>query len=120
MSPEVPDPVTKLVLTMLIVGRKKGATEIAVHKVDGRCVVEFVIDGDRIEEMSPPPEVHAGMVRKLHVMGSIPVYRKGHHATGRFRIVFPHERAVEYELRAQGHGEDVAAVVRVLSGGDPN
>ena len=108
-------PITKLVYAILLSALKKRATDIAVHRVDGQSRVAFLIDGSETEEMRPPSPLHERIVRKLAVLGSLPAYAKGQHAEGTFKLRIGATREADFALRVEGHGETLAAYLRVLS-----
>ena len=109
-------PIPMLVNAILLSALHKGATEIRVHRIDGKSRVDFVIDGTVHEEMRPPALVHDPIVRRLAVMGSLPSYGKGQYAEGRIKLVIGDTREADFALRVEGHGPALVATVRVLSG----
>lgn len=105
-------PVGKLVNAILLSSLKKRATEIAIRKVEGAPVVDFLIDGAPVREMQPPVAIHDHVVRRLRVMASIPFYPRGHHGVGTLVLMIGGERRVEFAVKAEGHGEDLAVYLR--------
>jgi len=108
-----------LVNAILLSALEKGATEIFVHRKEGRPRVDFVIDGTEREELRPPDLLHAPIVRRLGVMGSLPVYGRGQFAEGRIKLMIGATREADFAVRVEGHGPTLAARVRVLSGSAP-
>lgn len=105
-------PVGKLVNAILLSSLKKHATEIAIRKVEGHPVVDFLIDGAGAREMQPPSAVYAHVVRRVRVMASIPFYPLGHHGVGTLVLMIGGDRRVEFAVKAEGHGEDIAVYLR--------
>ena len=105
-----------LVNAILLSALEKRATEILVHRVDGKARVDFVIDGVEIEELRPPEALYGHIVRRLAVMGSLPTYGKGQYAEGRISLQIGATREAEFALRVDGHGAKSFATVRVLNG----
>ena len=108
-------PIPKIVYAILLSALKKSATEILVHRVGGQPRIDFVIAGVEHEEMRPPERLHEPIVRRLAVLGSLPNYAKGQFAEGRIKLLIAGTREVDFALRVEGHGSELAAVVRVLT-----
>jgi len=112
MEPEKPVPM--LVNAILLSALEKGATEILVHRIAGTSRIDLVIDGTAHEELRPPDLLHDPIVRRLAVMGSLPIYGKGQFAEGRIKLMIGITEA-DFALRVEGHGPTLVARIRVLS-----
>ncbi|HET9989772.1 MAG TPA: hypothetical protein VFQ65_14670 [Kofleriaceae bacterium] len=116
MLPEADEgPITRLVYAILLSALHKRATDIAVRRVDGCSRVDFVIEGSETEEMLPPSLLHERIVRKLAIMGSLPIYAVGQHAEGTIKLRIGAAREADFALRVEGHGDSLAAYLHVLS-----
>ena len=101
---------------ILLAAVKKSAREIAIYGASERdCVVEL-ITGDIIhEEMRPQRMLLAPIVRRLAIMANLPTYPKGMGAEGMIHLVVGEDRHAYFALYVEGHGDDMAASLRVLS-----
>ncbi len=106
-------PIVKLTYALLLAAAGKRATEIWIRREAGRSLVSFEIDGQWHEEMRPPSALHARIVRRLAVMGSLPTYNKGEYAHGQLVLEIDHRR-LAFELRVRGHGDDLEARLRPI------
>ncbi|MFT3692021.1 MAG: hypothetical protein QM831_02685 [Kofleriaceae bacterium] len=107
-------PVEKLCYAILLSSLKKRATDIVIRR-DTLSRVEFTIDGAISEEMRPPRVLHPVLVRKIGVMAGVPYYKKGEHGLGRLMLKIGSElRAAIWDVRLDGHGDDVSARLRLV------
>jgi type II secretory ATPase GspE/PulE/Tfp pilus assembly ATPase PilB-like protein len=109
-------PVVALVNAILLSAVKKDAREVTIYGASERdCVVEL-ITGDIVhEEMRPPRILLAPICRRLAIMANLPTYPKGMGAEGTIHIVIGEGRDVYFALHVEGHGDDMAANLHVLS-----
>jgi len=108
-----------LVNAILLAAQKKRATEIAIYGASAdHCTVEFTVDGAVHEEMRPEHRLLAPIVRRLAIMASLPTYPKGMGAEGTIHLIVGDDRHVYFALYVEGHGEDMAASLRVLAPDD--
>ena len=66
--------------------------------------------------MNPPLTLHRPIIRRLGVMASLPVYRKGDCAESTIQLVVG-ERNLDFEIRVMGHGESLEAWLRGVTPG---
>jgi type II secretory ATPase GspE/PulE/Tfp pilus assembly ATPase PilB-like protein len=108
-------PVITLVNAILLAAMKKHATDIAIYATDGTdCTVEFTIDGAVHEEMRPERRLLAPIVRRLAIMASLPTYPRGMGAEGTIHLIVGDDRHAYFALYVEGHGDDMAARIRIL------
>ena len=106
-------PIVKLVNAILLSALKKQASAVQIWMdPDGRSIVEFTIDGVMTEEMSPPPELHAPIVRRLGIMASLPMHVGDELAYGRIHLRLG-ERSAFLDLTVRGHGNQMRAQLAV-------
>jgi type II secretory ATPase GspE/PulE/Tfp pilus assembly ATPase PilB-like protein len=111
-------PIITLVNAILLAAMKKRATDIAIYATTGGdCTVEFTIDDAAHEEMRPERRLLAPIVRRLAIMASLPTYPKGMGAEGIIHLVIGDDRHAYFALYVEGHGDDMAASLRVLPPG---
>jgi type II secretory ATPase GspE/PulE/Tfp pilus assembly ATPase PilB-like protein len=109
-------PVVTLVNAILLAAVKKSAREVAIHGADEHhCVVEL-ITGDIVhEEMRPQRSLLAPICRRLAIMANLPTYPKGMGAEGTVHLIVGEDRHIYFALYVEGHGDDMAASLRVLA-----
>jgi type II secretory ATPase GspE/PulE/Tfp pilus assembly ATPase PilB-like protein len=110
-------PVGKLVNAILLSSLNQQASDIAIRRVEGQAVVDFLIDGVEVREMRPPSALHDHLVRRLRVMASIPYYARGQRGEGRLVLLVASTRRVEFSVMAEGHGEELAIYLRRIYDG---
>ena len=109
-------PVVKLTNAILLSALKKGAKGIRIQAAtDTECVVEFRIGDDVHEELRPPATLLGPIVRRLSVMGSLPVYPKHGSASGRFQLVIGDKSTASFAIRVEGHGTTLAVLLELVS-----
>ena len=108
-------PVVGLVNAILLSALKKSAREVAIYGASERdCVVEL-ITGDIVhEEMRPQRMLLAPICRRLAIMANLPTYPKGMGAEGTIHLLIGDDRHAYFALYVEGHGDDMAANLRVL------
>lgn len=105
-----------LVNAILLAAVKKRATEIAIYGAGAEdCTVEFTVDDAIHEEMHPERRLLAPIIRRLAIMANLPTYPKGMGAEGTIHIIIGDDRHAYFALYVEGHGEDMAASLRVLA-----
>jgi type II secretory ATPase GspE/PulE/Tfp pilus assembly ATPase PilB-like protein len=108
-------PIVTLVNAILLAAIKQHATEIAIYTATGAdCTIEFTIDGTVHEEMRPERSLLAPIVRRLAIMASLPTYPKGMGAEGTIHLIVGDDRHAYFALYVEGHGDEMAASLRVL------
>ena len=107
--------VVTLVNAILLSAVKKAAREVAIYGTSERdCVVEL-ITGDIVhEEMRPQRSLLAPIVRRLAIMANLPTYPKGMGAEGMIHVLIGDEGHAYFALYVEGHGDEMAARLRVL------
>jgi type II secretory ATPase GspE/PulE/Tfp pilus assembly ATPase PilB-like protein len=112
-------PIVTLVNAILLAAMKKHATDVAIYATsDADCTVAFTIDGAVHEEMRPERRLLGPIVRRLAIMASLPTYPKGMGAEGTIHLIVGDDRHAYFALYVEGHGEDMAASLRVLAPDD--
>ena len=113
----MPDsPVVTLVNAILLAAVKKGAREVAIYgAAEGNCTVEFIAGDIVHEEMRPERTLLAPIIRRLAIMASLPTYPKGMGAEGTIHLVIGDNRHAYFALYVEGHGDDMAASLRILA-----
>ena len=108
-------PIVTLTNAILLAAVKKRATEIAIYGASAEhCTVEFTVDGAIHEEMRPERRLLAPIIRRLAIMASLPTYPKGMGAEGTIHLIIGDDRHAYFAIYVEGHGEDMAASLRVL------
>ncbi len=107
-------PLVKLAYAILLSAEKQRATEVRIGRDGPRSVVDFVIDGNVVEEMTPPPHLHSFLVRRMSVMAALPTYGKDQWAEG-FILLEVADRRLSFALRVEGHGDAAEATLRRIS-----
>jgi type II secretory ATPase GspE/PulE/Tfp pilus assembly ATPase PilB-like protein len=109
-------PVVTLVNAILLAAVKKSAREIAIYGATADdCVVEFIAGDIVHEEMRPQRSLLAPIIRRLAIMASLPTYPKGMGAEGTVHLIIGDNRHAYFALFVEGHGEDMAASLRILT-----
>lgn len=112
-------PVVTLVNAILLAAVKKSAREVAIYgKAEGDCTVEFIAGDIVHEEMRPERSLLAPIIRRLAIMASLPTYPKGMGAEGTIHLIIGDNRHAYFALYVEGHGEDMAASLRILAPGE--
>ena len=105
----------KLTYAILLSALKKRASEIWIHRVAERSIVEFRIDGVAQPEMQPPVAMHDFIIRRLAIMASLPVYAKGEVASGTIHLMIGETREAWFDLHVRGHGTEPEARLALLT-----
>ena len=109
-------PVVTLVNAILLAAVKKNAREVAIYGATDRdCVVEFIAGDIVHEEMRPQRTLLAPIVPRLAIMANLPTYPKGMGAEGTIHLIIGDKSHAYFALYVEGHGDDMAASLRMLS-----
>ncbi len=111
---EAKPPLVKLAYAILLSAERKQASDIRIRRDGPRSVVDFVIDGNVVEEMTPPLRLHSYIVRRMAIMASLPMYGRGRWAEGFIVLQVP-DRQFGFAIRVEGHGDDAEATLRRLT-----
>lgn len=109
-------PLVRLTLSILLSAVRKNADTISLGRRDGAGVVTFVVEGQLLEEMVPPLQLIAAMVRRLSIMANLPVYGRDEEAEGELTLQPGSGEPATFAIRVFGHGESLGAVLRRLPG----
>ena len=109
-------PVIKLVNLILLDATKRRASDIHVQPLEDGLVVRLRIDGVLFDYLRPPLTLHAEMVSRIKVMGSMDIAEKRLPQDGRATVHIG-ERLVDLRIASlpTAHGERV--VLRLLDKG---
>lgn len=104
-----------LVNAVLLAAVKKGAREVAIYgTAEGNCTVELIAGDIVHEEMRPERSLLAPIIRRLAIMANLPTYPKGMGAEGTIHLIIGDNRHAYFALYVEGHGDDMAASLRIL------
>jgi general secretion pathway protein E len=108
-------PIAKLTNAILLSAIKQHASEIWIHRVADRSIVDFRVEGVVRQEMEPPAAIHAHIIRRLAIMASLPVYAKGEVASGTIHLAIGETREAWFDVQVRGHGTELEARLALLT-----
>ena len=110
-------PLVQLTYAILLSAVKKNAEKISLHAAAAPSTpVDFVIDGAIVEELALPTTMLGGVVRRLSIMANLPFHERGEEAEGHIHLLFGEAQSAWFALRVFGHGPELSATVRRVSG----
>jgi type IV pilus assembly protein PilB len=106
-------PIVRLVNLIINEAISMRASDIHVEPFDDRIRIRYRIDGVLVERDSPPKRLHAAMLSRIKIMGSIDMTEKRRPQDGRIKT---RSGGKEYDMRVSilptSHGQ--AVVMRIL------
>ena len=106
-------PVVRLVNSILLDARKRGASDIHVDPGDGTLMIRYRIDGILHEVMAPPKRVEAALVSRLKIMASLDISERRLPQDGRIKLR-QHSREVDFRVSVLPSIFGESVVLRIL------
>ncbi len=109
MSQADESPVVKVTYAVLLSAIKKRATEIWIRT----GAIDFLIAGEVKQEMRPPGDLSAHIIRRVIVMAQLPVHALNEVASGEILLAISSDRQQRFAVAVRGHGDALEAKLQL-------